>query len=230
MAPQRISEGDGKKTPQGGIGGTGIVGTLTDFGSLIVNGLVLETGSRTRVTDAFGARDQAALAIGQSLTVEAERTPLFGSETSDAIYEAIRVQITHPVIGAVEKVDPTGSNAIVAGVRVTLEPGALGRFVPGVRMAISGLWQGPRVIASRVEPAEATGADVIAGEIAVVQSLPSLGGRPLLGASADLPEPGTFVTAYGRNKSDGFAIERLVPGRFFGAAGALVTLSIEGYL
>lgn len=221
--------GGGRKKPKGGIGGTGIVGTLTDFGSLLVNGLLIETGPNTRVTDAFGARDLGALALGQSLTIEARSELLFGSETAAAVYEAIRVHITHPVIGRVDSVDPTGRQALVAGVTVTLEPGALGRFVPGARMAVSGVWRGTEVIASRIEPAARQGADVVAGEIGQ-GAKPTIGGRPLLSRGADVPPPGTFVTALGRSGPQGFAAEKLVSGRFFDAAGALVALSIEGYL
>lgn len=219
--------GGARKTPRGGIGGTGIVGTLTDFGSLLVNGLVVETGARTRVTDAFRARDLSALAIGQSLTVEAESAPLFGSDTADAVYEAIRVHISHPVIGLVTDVGPAGQTARVAGVRVVREPGALGRFVPGTRMAVSGLWRGREVVASRVEPA-AAGPDVLAGELGADGR--SIGGLALVPGNAALPGAGTFATVFGRSGPSGFAVEQVTPGRFTGVAGALVSLSVEGYL
>ena len=222
----------GLKKPKGGIGGTGVVGTLTDFGSLLVNGLVIETSARTQVSDAFGPSVLAGLAIGQSLTIEAETTQLFGSETTDAVYEAIRVHITHPVVGRVTEVDTRGERALVAGVPVTLEPGALGRFVPGSRMAVSGLWRGISVVASRVEPVDAAGKDVIAGEVGGIGGTgqPLIGGRAVTAPVESLPAPGTFVTAIGRDAPEGFRVEKLTPGRFFGAAGALTDLSVEGYL
>lgn len=231
----RVGEGSGeggRKKPKGGIGGTGIVGTLTDFGSLLVNGLVIETGVQTKVTDAFGPRDLSALAIGQSLTIEAETRLLFGSETADELYDAIRVHITHPVIGRVTDVDARGERALVAGVPVMLEPGALGRFVPDTRMAVSGLWRGSEIVASRVEPVSSVGDDVIAGEVGGLGGTggPSIGGRRVEAASNALPEAGTFVTAIGKDSAAGFAIQRLTAGRFFGVAGALTGLSVEGYL
>ena len=49
--------GGARKQPKGGIGGTGIVGTLTDFGSLIINGLRVTLPVDLRVGTTFGMVD-----------------------------------------------------------------------------------------------------------------------------------------------------------------------------
>ncbi|MEO1612986.1 MAG: hypothetical protein AAFU55_11645, partial [Pseudomonadota bacterium] len=49
-ADDRLAAADPDE-PRGGIGGTGIVGVLTDFGSLIVNGKRIELDGRTRIAD-----------------------------------------------------------------------------------------------------------------------------------------------------------------------------------
>ena len=162
--------GEGKKAPRGGIGGTGIVGVLTDFGSIIVNGLRVETSAETKVTDAFGPVDLRSVQIGHSLTVEAA--------TVDGTLVARRVHISHPVIGAVERV--RGRRAVVAGVPVVLEPSGMGRWKRGQSVAVSGLWQGDKVVASRIDRIAKRDLSVIAG----VVGLQGLGGAQTIGGRA----------------------------------------------
>lgn len=215
--------GTGKKTPKGGIGGTGIVGTLTDFGSLLVNGLRVETDAATDVTDAFGTAKPEALAVGQNLTIEAA--------TVDGVLIARRVRIVHPVIGTVERVDPSGLGGVVAGATVILEEGAIGELSPGARVAVSGAWRDTTVIASRIDARSDNGPSVISG--AIRQAAPgaplTLAGVPIATGSK-IPDPGTFVTATGLASSSGLLSAEIIPGRFTGAAGPLVDLSVEGYL
>lgn len=215
--PIRI--GEGKKPPKGGIGGTGIVGTLTDFGSLIVNGLRVGTDRATSITDTFGTVPEAALQIGQVLTIEAADGP-------DGLI-ARRVHITHPVIGRVEIADRARRSGVVASVPVALEDAGLGQLEPGTRVAVSGVWEGDRVVASRIDRLADDGPTAIAG---VLRGADNLAGRRVAGLGPEAPEPGTFVTAIGRHGPSGLEISDLVPGRFTGAAGALIALSVEGYL
>ncbi|MEM7177133.1 MAG: DUF5666 domain-containing protein [Pseudomonadota bacterium] len=212
-----------KKPVEGGIGGTGIVGTLTDFGSLVINGLKVETDQATRVTDAFGEHGIETLAIGQNLTIEAE--------TSEGQLVARRVHITHPVIGTVEQISADGRSAQIAGVPVDLESSAFGRLSVGERVAISGVWRGERIVASRVDSLKDPGSDALAGVFRTTPELGmTIGGRPVSIAKDTEPADGSFVTAIGRADQDGFIVEDLTVGRFTGAAGALSDLSVEGYL
>ncbi|MEM7058873.1 MAG: DUF5666 domain-containing protein [Pseudomonadota bacterium] len=216
-----VEVGGTKKSPRGGIGGTGIVGVVTDFGSIIVNGLRIETNAETEVTDAFGRVDAESLQIGHSLTVEAA--------TVDGALVARRVHISHPVIGQVEQVK--GRTAMVAGVPAVLESSGLGTWKRGQWVAVSGLWRGTQVIASRIDPVAKPTVSVIAGVIG--QS--DLGGALTVGGrsvafGADLPGIGTFATVGGALDGDRFDPQWITPGRFFGSAGPLNDLSIEGYL
>lgn len=218
-------ENNPTKPAQGGIGGTGIVGTLTDFSSLMVNGLRVETDAQTTITNAYGPAPETALAIGQSLTLEAEARP-------DGLL-ARRVHITHPLIGRTEIVDRDAGIFRVAGIEVRLEPGAPAEFDAGARVAISGLWRGSAVVATRIDRLTEDGLSVIAGDIAATtgQSSRSMGGRPvILPPGTEIPEPGTFVTVLGRATGSAFEARTVTPGRFVGAAGPLQRLSVEGYL
>ena len=220
-APFEIA--DGKKKPKGGIGGTGIVGTLTDFGSLIVNGLTIETDGSTTVADTFGRVPASTLAIGQTLTIEAA--------TEEGKLIARRVRIDQPVIGTVEQVGPDGRAAVVAGVEVVLEPTAIGRLVAGSRAIVSGVWRNTAVVASRVDQAPDGGPSVIAGVVGRTSNGDArIAGVPVATGVSLMPEPGTFATVVGRHAGGALSPFDINEGRFVGAAGPLTNLSVEGYL
>lgn len=213
---------EGRKNPaEGGIGGTGIVGTLTEFGSLIVNGLRVTLNRDSVLSDALGRVSQEALAIGHSLTVEADR-PL-----GDLV--ARRIHITHPLIGPIDGIAPDGASLRVLGVTVLASPALTARVRPGQRIAVSGLWRGVDVVASRLDPA-GSGPSVMAGAVRRGGDY-SLGGVSIRFADQQAtPEPGSFVTLIGAKARDAFVVDDATPGRFTGAAGALSGLSVEGYL
>ncbi|WP_421725787.1 DUF5666 domain-containing protein [Bauldia sp.] len=211
-----------KQPAEGGIGGTGIVGTLMDFGSLIVNGMGIETDADTAYSSTLGAFDPENLAIGHSLTIEA-------TGSSQGLL-ARRVHVTQPLVGRLEIWDDSGLLR-VAGVDVIADLGAIPDFGAGDRVAVSGVWRGNAVIAARIDAASDIETSAIAGAVTRRGDGWALGGRPLeLGSGVEAPDPGSFVTVTGRALADRFVADRLVPGRFTGAAGPLQQLSIDGYL
>jgi len=208
---------------EGGIGGTGIVGTLTDFGSLIVNGERVLLTRSTAIGDTRGSVDEASLRIGQNLTIEARRI--------DGILTASRVQITYPVTGIATQVSADGRSARVAGIRVDLELSGIGAFADGDTVVVSGVWHNSRVIASRVDRVRGTGGVILSGAIQKVPDAPyRLGDVVLEGVSEGELEPGSFARISGRYAAGRLAVDEAIPGRFTGAAGPLVALSVEGYL
>ncbi len=222
-APARIVEG-GKKSPEGGIGGTGIVGTLTGFGSLYVNGLRVETAASTAITDALGPIPQSALAVGHSLTIEA------ADDAGQLV--ARRVHVTHPVIGPVRSISPDRSLLDVAGVPVRARPESTSEIGVGAVVAVSGLWDGASVVASRLDVRRTGDVSVVAGAVTrdpQTQAL-SIGGAVSLEGAVDPSLVGSFVTATGVSRSEAFVLQDLQTGRFTGAAGPLARLSVEGYL
>jgi len=56
----------------GGVGGTGIYGTITGFGSIVVNGIHIETPQSVPVRSVFGDQPQTELRIGQVVSVIAD--------------------------------------------------------------------------------------------------------------------------------------------------------------
>lgn len=212
---------DAKRDPfEGGIGGTGIVGTLTELGSLRINGLLAETTPRTRVVNALGPVGQGALAPGQSLTVFAERTP-------EALM-ARHVRIDYPLVGTLQEI---GTQLFVNGVRVVPEPGAAGHLAVGRRVAVSGLWSGERVVASRVDPAPFD-LDLVAGDVVRgPDNALRVGGVVLEQRGArSFPTSGSYAIAAGRYADGSLAAQRLASGRFAFGASSLRQLAVEGYL
>lgn len=209
--------------PKGGIGGTGIVGTLTDFGSLIVNGLRIELPRGLTVETALGRIDQQNLAIGHSLTVEAE--------DDGARMVARRVAIAHPVIGPIQAITNGGRLISVAGIPVQVTPDMIVGRIVGETVAVSGVWRGSAVVASRLDFVEAATQAVVAGTV----RRNATDGWTIGSIAVDLPpdaEPseGAYATATGQPNGPRFRIASYSEGRFTGAAGPLEALSVEGYL
>lgn len=213
--PLRV--GEEKKPAKGGIGGTGIVGTLTEFGSLILNGMRVETGADTAFTNAFGPMSEADLQIGDSLTIEAEGR-------NGALY-ARRVHLTQPLVGTVEAASESGDLTVMG---VTVEPDdRMSGALPGDRVAVSGLWRRGSVVASRIDILSTPGPSAVAGEVGPGSVV---GGASVQVSAATKLEVGTFITVTGDYAGGRLVEASATPGRFLGAAGPLRRLSIEGYL
>ncbi|MEM9248757.1 MAG: DUF5666 domain-containing protein [Pseudomonadota bacterium] len=211
---------DGTRDPfEGGIGGTGIVGTLTDFGSLRINGLRVELTDQTRIVTALGPVSDSALAVGQTLTIAANRT-------RDRLI-ARHVRIDHPLVGTLAQL---GGQLSVNGVALRAEADAVRRANVGDRVAVSGLWTPSGVVASRIDPAPFS-EDLVAGDVSRDGPALRVGGVPIFaGAGQSFPPSGSYLVATGRLSEAGFVTERAATGRFVTGAGALRQLAVEGYL
>lgn len=210
-----------QEEPKGGIGGTGIVGTLTDFGSLMVNGQRILLTPETTFAGPLGPLAEADLAIGQALTIEADAASL----------TAARVFVADPVIGRVKTVDNANRTFVVDGQVITLDPSLSEPPQQGDRVAVSGLWRDDQIVATRHAPAP-DGPSALSGVyLTEAGALPRIGKERLFFDSDLTPPPdGAFVVVRGSHQAGAFFVEELEIGRFFGAAGPLRTLSVEGYL
>lgn len=222
LAPGASLAQSSKRDVEGGIGGTGIVGVLTDFGSLIVGGNYVKTDGTTAFSDPFGSLSESDLAIGDSLTVEAAGPP--------GQLVARRVHVTYPLVGTVTEVSSDGRKLVVNSVDVLI--GAAQRKVRvGQRLAISGLWDGNQVRASRLTAARSN-QDLVSGDVSNGAGRVAIGPMPLGGSGFRGLANKSFATAIGQfdQSSGAMNVQDIQEGRFVGAAGALESLSIEGYL
>lgn len=207
---------------EGGIGGTGIVGLLTDIGSLYINGNYVVTDGRTAYSDGFAPIRKSSLSIGNSLTVEAT------GGANDLV--ARRVHITHPVVGTITLVSENGRTIRVNGVEVSLTR-RLKSFTVGDRVAVSGLWRGDGVVASGLDTARES-LDLVSGDVSRSGSVLRIGPVGVRGRGIANARNGGFATAIGifDVTRQALVAQRVTAGRFIGAAGALQRLSVEGYL
>lgn len=117
----------------GGIGGTGIVGVITGFASICVNGIEVHYDESTPVNDNGQTVNTGVLAIGQVVVVKAKGQ---GDEL-----QAETIALQHLAVGPVERVDTARNEVRVLGqtLRWSGEPGTLSALKPGQWVRVSGL-------------------------------------------------------------------------------------------
>lgn len=149
-APRDGTLGEGDR----GIGGTGVIGTIRRFGSIVVNDLRIAYPADVEVRIDGDPAKASDLKIGQVVHVIA-RPEAGGLATR-------RIDVTSEVAGPVEAVAP--GRITVLGQTVATA-GLPGEWRPGARVAVSGLRRPDGVIvASLIEPRE-TGPARVAGPV-----------------------------------------------------------------
>ncbi|HMF27429.1 MAG TPA: DUF5666 domain-containing protein, partial [Candidatus Cybelea sp.] len=102
----------GAQTEDDGIGGTGIVGTITGFASVCVNGIEVHVDASTRVDANGAAFAPNRLAIGHVVAVDARG---HGPEV-----HARRISVLFEVAGPITAIDRSGGRIHVMGQAVDL--------------------------------------------------------------------------------------------------------------
>jgi hypothetical protein len=225
------------RSDSGGIGGTGIVGTITGFGSVIVNGLHVEVPPNLPVNSVYGLGPAAGLRVGQVVAIEAE--------SRGGRLTARNIDIRYPVTGAVERIDRAAGEIVVLGQRVKLtgdtrsESGRTGLPVldglaVGDPVDVSGLRDGGVIHAGWVRRRRAGGIASLFGPVtAAGAGGVAIGGRRLAFAGGGLPpglRSGDVVQIIGDSGPGGFRVRRLrqLPAAPFG--GRVGALSLEGFV
>ena len=203
---------------EGGILGTGIVGTITGLGSIVVNGQTIEFDPGLAIHDGVTAATADALAPGHTVAVVAQK--------EDGAWRAVSIRQVLPLVGPVT-VDP-GGQLHVLGTQIVLpsgeEPPMSGDWV-----AVSGLWQDRQVVASRLERLASGQTARIEGSI-----LDQAPGSPLVvgdtriaGIVPQHAEIGDVVRAFGAVSQGGLEATRLETGLFLETPSVVL---VEGYL
>lgn len=131
-----------------GISGTGYVGTITGFGSVIVNGREIELSDATTVKIDGKLGSLADLKIGQVIAAH--------SVNSKSNPTARSIDVIHAVIGRLDEFDHASGTGVILGQLVDFNSRLDSETLAvGAWYAVSGLVSGNGVvIASRVEPAQ----------------------------------------------------------------------------
>ncbi len=220
-----------------GIGGTGIIGPISGFGSLIVNGLRIHYPSNMATIHLNGRpASTAALKIGRMVEILAlpHRDGLM----------AHRIEVRDAVIGPVEAIDRTEQRLRILGQTIYLEPETilpsgqglqttLERLQPGTPLRISGLpLADGTLVATRMEPAAAGSHWLVSGRVKALTADHFTIGGLRIQRDAQWPDTlqnGRFVLVRGRESGGRFLGKQLQirPDAPFGSG--VKRLVIQGY-
>lgn len=204
-----------------GIGGTGIIGVVTGFASICVDGVEVRFDRTVQVSINGTAATAAQLRVGQMVVITASRPMTL----PDSGAHARSVSVRYEVSGPIEAVNPRSGIVTVAGQRVVVLPTTwvAGRFGMGNWIAVSGLRQADgTIIASRLDPAR-TGTLAVRGQISREGDTSRIGSLVLHEPALATVKPGTFVLVAGRYRNGAVEVTSINadvlsedPSRYFG--------------
>jgi hypothetical protein len=119
-----------KKEDESGIGGTGIVGIISGFGSICVDGVEIHVKETTPIFEDGVATPSSHLALGQTVSV------LTHIEADN--YFAKEIRVLHEVSGEVKKIDTVNNTFSVLGQTVHLPADLIQQITLGGHVNISG--------------------------------------------------------------------------------------------
>lgn len=221
----------GMRSADRGIGGTGIIGVITGFASVCLDGREVALDDAVPVLVDGERASATALRAGQLAVVEA-------AGTSTAL-QARSVAVRHEVSGPVEAVAADGALR-VAGQRVAISGETWGGVPrPGEWVAVSGLRRPDGVIAATRIDRRAPGGDLVTvhGPLVVgpdgTLRIGALEVQPAMGIP--VAAPGQFVTAFGHYRDGSVLLAESVtpdvlaedPVAYFGRSVGVVV--VEAY-
>lgn len=130
ITPQIPAEYLAQHTEPDGIGGTGIVGTITGFGSICINGQEIHYDHHTPTFENGVPSNATRLALGQTVAVRS--TPV-----SDG-FIAQQIHVLYEVQGPITEVDHAHRQLIVLGQRIAVAAQDFNQFHAGELVVISG--------------------------------------------------------------------------------------------
>jgi Domain of unknown function (DUF5666) len=204
-----------------GIGGTGIVGVVTGFGSVFVNGMEIGYDASAPVDIDGSASSAAALRAGQLVAIQAEG-PV------SAPY-ARTISVRSAVAGRIEALELGSGMLTIGGQSVLVPEGTWGanRFGLGDWVKVSGLRRADgTIVASRLDAAP-VGALVARGKVVREGDVARVGNLVLPGQMAAAVKDGQYVVVSGdyvagKGRVGTIAPDTLLPnpGDYFGAAAS----------
>jgi hypothetical protein len=197
----------------------GIIGVITGFGSVFVDGVEIQYDDAASVDVDGAASSRSVLRAGQLVAVRAE-----GLATEP---HAAAIEVRSVVIGRIEALGPDDGMLLVAGQSVSVPDGAWGasRFGPGDWVRVSGLRRADgTIVASRLDAAPA-GVLLVRGPVERADGTVRVGRLELSPAAAAGMKDGDFVLVSGdyeagRGHVNAVASDILAsdPAGYFGAS------------
>jgi hypothetical protein len=214
-----------------GIGGTGIRGTITGFGSILVNGLKLEFDNSTKVETDGKPATLEALRVGQIVQGVAH-TDKNGKLSLAA------VEIQHAVTGPISAIDYNAQTLTVLGQNVRLNLGAdkhdLKAFTTlavGDMVVVSGLRQADgTIVATRVDQRSDEDRIMIRGlVVSTTATTARVGNFDIALPQGSVVKAGERILASGRLVNGVFAPDVVTTAAALPFDGDVSNVSLEAY-
>jgi len=229
-----VANGEDK---EGGIGGTGIFGTVTAFGSIIVNGQAIAFNEEVIQPHPALHDKTPPLNVGSAVIVEArpEKNGWIADHMSSFL----------PLIGPVTSMDPAIGELSVMGTSVRLDKDAvivdqqetvgnqaigLELLSPGDRLAVSGIWKGGEIVASRIDRLDDNGQDSLSGLLLETEGGFILGGTKLRSDCCQGQSTPAFAQILGSYENDQFAAGQFETGAALIFSDDIDQLIVEAFL
>lgn len=210
-----------------GIGGTGIVGIITGFGSIWVNGIEVHYGDDAVVDTPNGPRGPADLAIGQRVLVASERQ---GSRI-----QARTIQLLPAVAGPVTAATPGENRYVIAGQTVQFGKNLAGLPTPRVGdwLSVSGLRRSDdTIMASSATPYPRSAPILVYGPLSTGEdsSLRIQKLSVILPPGATSVQAGSHVLVRGALEGDRLVVREIHDNPVGRLAAATHAVSLQGYV
>ena len=190
---------------EGGIIGTGIIGTVTGLGSIYVNGVRIAYDTNLKVQTAFSEESPEQLIPGDTVKVEAN--------WKEGGYHAMSIERYRPIIAPIEAIADDRSWIEALGTRIRIDKTtqvywkndvADRRMLSvGAWIAVDGIWQGKDVIASNIRRIEPSALASVRGVVGKPDGRPLSVGGVRVDSARDIDvEPGSVIAVQGTIKED----------------------------
>lgn len=226
--------GTGHTQGDGGIGGTGIVGIITGFGSIWVNGLEVQYDTKTQVTGNDSDAGSKELAIGQVVVVEAQG--------SDAQLQANKISVVNAVSGRVSALNDKEGKLTVLGQTVSIttqtilqdrqNPQNALHFSESDYVKVSGLrLANGEIVASRIERTAPATESTLAGPITAINgNVIEVYGLKISTTGANALSVGQEITATGTMNGAVLAAHDVTPNPATQLYGRAEHINLQGYV
>jgi hypothetical protein len=191
-----------------GVGGTGILGTISGFGSIIVNGMELEYDRGTKVEVDGRPAALEDLKVGQVI--------LGTARTKNGELYLDSIEMLHAVTGPIDAIDHDAQSMTILGQRIRLNLGGDGAAIEsfktlgkGDSVSISGLRMADgTIVATRVDQRPDDGRLIVRGIAS------ALTGNSVMIGGLDIPLDQQSVVSPVKQGGRVFVSGRMIEGKF----------------
>lgn len=220
--------------PNDGIGGTGIVGIITGFGSVWVNGVEVQYDAKTQVAENAAAASSNDLAIGDVVVIEANG--------NDNALQARKISVVNAVEGQVSAVDNATGKVTVLGQTVAITPKTIKndklntqstmQLQPNDQVKVSGLrLANGEIVASRIERTAPIEEPSVVGPITAINGgTITVYGLQIMAAATDKLSVGQEITATGQVKDGKLIARTITPSATTQLYGHTEHINMQGYV